>query len=37
MHLGDFAQNIGQLNHMIVYDETLRGGVYRHVLLTFKV
>jgi len=38
-NLGDFAHNVGQriiLNHAIVYDETVRSGVHRHILLALK-
>jgi len=38
-HLGNFAHNVGQrivLNHAIVYNETVRGGIYKYILLTIE-
>jgi len=38
-HLGNFAHNIGQwivLNHAIVYNETVRGGIHGYILLTIE-
>jgi len=39
IRLGNFAHNVGQriiLNHAIVYDETIRSDIHRHILLTLK-
>jgi len=36
-HLGNFAHNVGQrivLNHAIMYNKTVRGGIHRYILLT---
>jgi len=36
IHFDDFAHNVGQwiiLNHVIMYDETIRSGIHRHILL----
>jgi len=38
-HLGNFAHNIGQrvvLNHTIVYNETVRGGIHGYILLIIE-
>jgi len=35
-HLGNFAHNVGQrivLNHAIVYNEAVRGGIHGYILL----
>jgi len=39
LHFSNFAHNVGQrivLNHAIVYNETLRGGIHGYILLTIE-
>jgi len=38
-HFGNFAHNIGQrivLNHAIVYNEAVRGGIHGYIFLTIE-